>query len=128
MPNWDNFINEETYDIFVNNTYNNKDNIIIKRGLSQDIIPSLPNNHYNFVLIDGDHSEDAVWMDATYSFPKLKADGIMIFDDYDWSSGKCNPKLAIDRFIGEYKNKIKILGLPPDTGNQVVVQKINNEN
>lgn len=124
MKNWDNLINEDTYDIFINNTRGNADKLIIKKGLSKDILPSLPDNCYDFVYIDGDHSEDAVWVDAVLSFPKLKDNGIMVFDDYDWNKGKRNPKLAIDRFIKEYKDKIRVLGFPPDTRNQVVIQKI----
>tara|TARA_Y100000389_G_C17059147_1_gene316512 strand:- start:20 stop:268 length:249 start_codon:yes stop_codon:yes gene_type:complete len=82
MSEFDNYINENTYDIFLKNTSHNKNNIIIKRGLSIDILPTLPDKHYDMLYIDGDHSEDAVWIDAIYGFPKVKNNGIMIFDDY----------------------------------------------
>ena len=47
----------------------------------------------------------------------------MIFDDYNWNQGKKNPKLAIDKFLKEYKEKINILEIPPKSGNQVIIQK-----
>lgn len=75
------------------------------------------------LYIDGDHSEDAVWIDAIYGFPKLKNNGKMIFDDYNWNKGKKNPKLAINKFLKEYEEKINILGIPPKSGNQVIIQK-----
>jgi len=124
MVGFDDKINENTYNVFLKNTSHNKNNIVIKKGFSKDIIPNLIDNYFDFIFIDGDHSEDAVWIDATSSFPKLKNNGIMIFDDYDWGPpSKRNPKLAIDKFLKEYKNKINILGFPPHTGNQVVIQK-----
>jgi predicted O-methyltransferase YrrM len=121
MSEWDAMINENTYNIFINNTKMNSNKIIIKRGLSKDILPSL-NAEYDFIYIDGDHSEAAVWVDATLSFDILKIDGIIIFDDYNWGVGDKSPKNAIDRFIQQYNSKIKILFI----GGLVGIQKISN--
>jgi predicted O-methyltransferase YrrM len=121
MIEWDNVINEDTYNIFINNTKVNSNKIIIKRGLSKDILPEL-HSEYDFIYIDGDHSEAAVWVDATLSFDILKINGIIIFDDYDWNVGDKSPKKAIDKFIQEYNSKIKILFM----GYLVGIQKISN--
>jgi len=118
MSEWDVYINESTYDKFLKNTFNNKDKIILKRGLSVDILPTL-DCIYDFIYIDGDHSEDAVWLDAIYSFKILKEGGIIVFDDYEWNVGKKSPKAAIDRFLREYRDYIEIL----DINFQVVVKK-----
>lgn len=122
---------DDIYNRFLNNIEYNKDRIIIKRGLSQDILPTL-NDKYDFILIDGDHSEKAVWNDAVHSFKLLKINGIIIFDDYKWRAGgeygpngpwgPKSPKNAVDRFLREYDNKIKVLGL--DIFNQVIIKKI----
>lgn len=119
MSEWDGYINENTYHIFINNTLHNKNKIIIKRGLSVDIVPTL-DKIYNFVYIDGDHSAKAVWLDAIYSFEKLVPQGIMIFDDYNWNTREKSPKNAIDKFIEVYKNYIEILEIK----NQVIIKKL----
>jgi len=119
MIEWDNVINESTYDIFINNTVLNAGKTIVKRGLSKDILSTLQ-KEYDFIYIDGDHSEKAVWVDATLSFDKLKVGGIMIFDDYSWNVGDKSPKNAIDTFLVEYKSKVEVLFI----NHQVGVTKI----
>jgi predicted O-methyltransferase YrrM len=121
MSEWDDVINEDTYNIFIKNTIFNSDKIIIKRELSINILPTL-NTEYDFIYIDGDHSEKAVWIDATLSFNILKLGGIMIFDDYTWNINDKSPKNAIDRFIKEYNSKIEILFI----NYQVGLKKISN--
>ena len=120
MSEWDNLINENTYDIFTNNTKYNKNKIIIKRGLSCDILPNLE-KIYDFIYIDGDHSEKAVWLDAVYSFKILRNNGIIIFDDYMWNTDDKSPKNAIDKFLEEYKNYIEVISI----NYQVTIKKIN---
>lgn len=118
---WDNVINEETYNIFINNTKGNSNKIIVKRGLSKDILPLL-NEKYDFIYIDGDHSEKAVWIDATLSFKLLKVGGIMIFDDYEWNEGDKSPKKAVDKFLNDYSTKIRVIHV----AYQVCIEKISN--
>ena len=120
ISGWDNLINENTYDIFINNTKYNKNKIIIKKGLSCDILPNME-KIYDFIYIDGDHSEKAVWLDAVYSFKILRNNGIIIFDDYMWNTGDKSPKNAIDKFLDEYKNYIEVISI----NNQVTIKKIN---
>tara|TARA_B110000003_G_C16619080_1_gene522420 strand:- start:277 stop:951 length:675 start_codon:yes stop_codon:yes gene_type:complete len=130
ISNFDNHY-KDIYNRFLKCTEPNKDKIIIKRGLSQDILPSLTDK-FDFILIDGDHSEKAVWNDAVYSFKLLKIKGRIIFDDYKWRAGGTypiggpwgpkSPKNAIDRFLNEYKSQINILGF--DIHNQVIIEKI----
>lgn len=120
MAEWDDVINENTFDIFIKNTLPNKDKIIVKRGLSCDILPTL-DKIYHFVYIDGDHSEKAVWIDAVESFKVLCLGGIMVFDDYTWNEGEKSPKNAIDKFLCEYKDCIQVI----EIDYQVILQKIN---
>ena len=120
MNEWDDFINEDTYDIFITNTNYNKNKIIIKKGLSRDILPNLE-KIYDFIYIDGDHSEKAVWLDAVHSFDILRNNGIIIFDDYLWNTGEKSPKNAIDKFLKIYKNFIEVVNI----GYQVTIKKIN---
>lgn len=81
-----------------------KDNVIIERGLSIDILPKLlvNNKKYDIIFIDGNHVAPFVLMDAVFSWNLLKDEGLMIFDDYLWKLNKpktLTPKLAVDSFI-----------------------------
>lgn len=118
MSEWDNVINEETYNLFKSNTTYNQDKIIVERGLSKDIVPKLT-QYFDFIYIDGDHSREAVWLDAVYSFQKLKVLGILIFDDYKWGTEDCSPEQSVNRFMQEYAPYIQVLAV----NDQVVVRK-----
>ncbi len=120
---FDNYINQATYNKFMYNTAKHSSKIIIKRGLSKDILPTLKEK-YDFIYVDGDHSRDAVYLDAIQSFPLLKINGTLIFDDYLWQSNERSPKEAIDRFLSEYKDCIKIISI----NYQVCIEKISEYN
>lgn len=90
-------------------------NIIKKKCTSAEFLSSAQLDYYDFIYIDGDHTEKAVYEDAILSWDKLKSGGILAFDDYTWwhESGldSMRPGPAIDRFVEEYKNDLNILDI-----------------
>ena len=64
----------------------------------------LPLNWYSLIYIDGAHEGMNVFEDAVLSFRLLKAGGILVFDDYEWTSKNRTimPKRAIDAFLAIY--------------------------
>lgn len=52
----------------------------IKHGLSQDILP-LIDDEFDLVVIDGDHTAEAVLIDATHAIRLTKPGGWIVFDD-----------------------------------------------
>lgn len=112
----------------VESVYNNKvllyKNLIKHKGTSSSFLNNCT-DMFDFIYIDGDHTADAVYRDATLSFPLLKQDGIMAFDDYLWNHDTNNPelepKIAIDRFLYEHSLNIEIL----HHGYQVWIKKFN---
>jgi predicted O-methyltransferase YrrM len=85
------------------------DRIVIKRGLSNNEVPKLPDDFFDIIYIDGNHQPEYVLEDAVLSFRKLKQGGVMIFDDYGW----CGPDLTqrgIDAFLSGYRDKITRIG------------------
>ena len=66
---------------------------------------------FDFIYIDADHTSAGVFLDAELSWRKLKAGGIMAFDDYTWQHESGRPALApkggihmfLDRHAGEYE-------------------------
>lgn len=92
----------------------------VVRGLSTDELPKLADETYDFIYIDGDHHKDVVYLDAINAFQKVKPNGIILFDDYLWQDHDNGPKEAIDQFLKEYKEQLKVLFIQY----QVAVQKI----
>jgi predicted O-methyltransferase YrrM len=104
------------YERFIENTKLNIENkkIELYRELSSDSFPKLKKiylNQFDFIYIDGDHRDFAVYFDAINSFELCKKDGYILFDDYLWEDS-LNYKITkdgIDKFLKEYKDKIEIV-------------------
>lgn len=105
------------YERFHNNIVKNfpENKVTVMKQLSNNALLELGKNNERFdiIYIDGDHHAKQVHEDALLSWPLLKKDGIMIFDDYMWdmNSGNPldNPKPGIDEFLETYKNEYTIL-------------------
>lgn len=77
---------------------------------------------YDFIYIDGSHIARDVLTDACMSWPLLKPNGIMVFDDYMWGNARDvlhRPKAAIDAFTTLFAEQLEILHV----GYQAVVRK-----
>lgn len=113
---------DNNYNMFIRNLerFNEKNKIIVKRGYSNDIIPTLPNSYFDIIYIDGNHEPEYVLEDAVLAFRKLKLNGYIIFDDYGWG-GPDLTKRGIDSFMNAYFKRIRILG---HHNTQVFIQKI----
>ena len=64
------------------------DNITLLLGTSEEMVPPLRNEFFDFVFIDGCHSYPSVKLDIELSFPKLKKGGVMAFHDWGWNGTK----------------------------------------
>jgi predicted O-methyltransferase YrrM len=114
------------YDTFCHNISSFADQVIIKRGKSQEILKHM-DQLFDFIYIDGDHTAVAVLEDAVLSFALLKPGGILIFDDYMWGVDLADktkrnpniPKNAIDVFLMIYADKLDILYID----NQAIISK-----
>jgi len=100
------------YQSFLKNIENSphKDKIRVRRGYSNSEVPKFPDDHFDIIYVDGNHRAPYVLEDAVLSFRKLKAGGIMIFDDY----GPVNPdqtQKGIDCFTRAYSDCITCLGV-----------------
>jgi predicted O-methyltransferase YrrM len=76
-------------------------NINFIGGSSVSVIPTLENNYFDMIYIDGDHSYEAVKNDIKLSMSKLKQNGYLCGHDYD-----SNIKNDVYRAVNE------ILGIP----------------
>lgn len=62
--------------------FKNDLNVELFRGYSRDFFLQIPDDHLDFVYIDGDHSYEGVKIDLDYAFKKVKAGGIIAGHDY----------------------------------------------
>ncbi len=108
------------YGIYLNRM-DKYENVMSIKGDSTYVLPNLKEK-YDFIYIDGDHTEKAVYRDATDAWPLLKSQGILAFDDYLWGQDvhpSLRPMLAIDRFLEEKQGEYELLS----QGYQVWIQK-----
>ncbi len=92
------------YDRFIRNTKGKPVELI--RKLSTEVFTEDFNHfRFDFIYIDGDHREKAVYKDAVMSWEVLQIGGYMLFDDYKWDEGT---KRGIDRFLRKYGGLLTI--------------------
>jgi predicted O-methyltransferase YrrM len=98
---------EENYRKFVHNIEISgvKDKISVHRGYSKDCVPTLRDEYFDLIYIDGNHEPEAVLEDAVLCFRKLKRGGILIFDDYGWGGPDLTQR-GIDAFVSGYYKQI----------------------
>jgi len=78
------------------------------KGLTLDVVNLVPDESYDIILIDADHSYEGVYNDINAYIPKLKKDGYLMFHDYGcgmWTG----VKEACDQ--AEAENKIQPVAL-----------------
>lgn len=112
IQGFDNVINESLLGRFKGNTAEFADRITLHQGLSQDVLPGLEAESFDLAFVDGDHSRDAVAVDARECWRLIKPGGYIVFDDYGWGykdKPETCPKEAIDAFLKEHEDDINIV-------------------
>jgi len=56
--------------------------ISIHRGRSHDMLAKFPDEHFDWIYIDGDHSYEAASGDARIAASKVKPGGYLVFNDF----------------------------------------------
>lgn len=74
-------------------------------GLTDNAALRFLDHSIDFIHIDGDHSYEAVTSDCNSYFKKMKKNGVMYFDDWQWDSTK---KAIID-FANVNKLKLNVV-------------------
>ena len=115
--------------IYIENNIKPYKNVTFIKNLSHKALRNLSHNNQDelfadFVYIDGGHFSKYVIEDAVLSFPLLKYNGIMAFDDYHWgihtTDETVKPKNGIDAFLKAYVGHYQII----EIGWQVYLRKI----
>ena len=85
-----------------------EDYIIPIQGSSDDILPILRNESFDFIYIDGDHAYSQFKRDLLNSMKLLKAGGVLCGDDYDIPYDRINKNFTEE-------DKEKDMAFNPDT-------------
>jgi len=100
----------------------NPEKFVIRRGFSDDIVPTFPDNFFDIAFVDGNHETEFVYRDGLMSLQKTKKGGYIIFDDYffQWPQTVA----GIDKFLEEKKDEIKIIYNGKTSIAQIIIQKL----
>lgn len=102
---------DEFYEI-VKERMKNEPNVEILRGKSIDILNSFPDNHLDWIYIDGDHFYEAVKADLEISYKKVKTNGLITGDDFEFVKPDEGLEViqAVTEFIKSYPVEPIVLG------------------
>jgi len=117
---------DKTYNVYCRHIkkFGIEDKVNTLRGYSHAIVPTLKDNFFDIIYIDGNHNPEYVLEDGVVAFRKLKINGYLIFDDYGFD-GPTGTKLGIDAFISAYARRIRVLCIKWTYGlGQVFIQKL----
>jgi len=96
----------------ISNRYKDVSNVKIVKSNSITFLGSQPDNTYDIIYIDGDHSYNGVKLDLQLSYNKVKNGGYIMGHDYDMNMKKAKNvynfgvKRAVTEFCVTYKQTI----------------------
>lgn len=100
--------------------FSNNENVFIDRVKSKEYFNQTNKEYFDFVYIDGDHSEESAYEDLCISWRSVKTGGMIAGDDYFWADmyGNLSIKAAVDRFCRERLLRKCLIG------DQFLIQKV----
>lgn len=86
-------------------------NVLVNRGKSEDVLTALPDDYFDWVYVDGNHSYDYVLNDLEACLRKVKTGGKITGDDYNWGKKYGFPvQQAVQDFLKEkgLENRLRV--------------------
>jgi len=82
----------------------------IHRATSEEALSALPDGSLDWVYIDGNHNEPFVGNDLALCLRKVKADGIITGDDFNWQAEASGApvKRAVEAMVAELGDQAKL--------------------
>jgi hypothetical protein len=84
--------------------------VVIHRATSEEALSALPDGSLDWVYIDGNHNEPFVGNDLRLSLQKLKPNGIISGDDYNWQAEASGAPVrrAVEQLLEELGDKASL--------------------
>lgn len=104
-----NFVDVESAYDFKTKKYNN---LTKYKGTTMSFLRQAPLDYYDFIYIDADHTAIGTLLDAELSWLCLKTQGVLAFDDYEWSDGRGDafrPMPGINSFLDRHEKELVLL-------------------
>jgi predicted O-methyltransferase YrrM len=81
------------------------------KGYSHEVLKNklFEDEYFDCIYIDADHTTKSVLTDFNITWPLLKINGIMIFDDYKMGGNKNQVKNAVDKILIDNSNKLELV-------------------
>lgn len=67
---------------FLNPAIANDARVRVHRGFSHEVLATFPDDYFDWIYIDADHSYEATLRDARAAAPKVKRGGYLVFNDF----------------------------------------------
>lgn len=83
------------------------DRVEIRRETSDSFFASRP--ELDWVYIDGDHGEHAVYRDLVGALSCIKSEGYIFGDDLHTTKWNAPIGRALERFVGDYESRVELL-------------------
>jgi hypothetical protein len=109
--NLEEFEGEYLYD-YVTKRFENQPNVKILRELTTKALKKYPDNYFDTIYIDADHTYKAVVKDLKWAYKKIKDGGFIMGHDYEINPSKTmadyafGVKQAVDEFCKKHKQEI----------------------
>jgi hypothetical protein len=82
------------------------DRVAVEQGLSHEGLARYPDRHFDLIYLDAGHTYEAVSKDAEVSARKVKAGGLIMFNDYTLY----DPFLKVDYGVVDAVNQLVVAG------------------
>lgn len=94
-------------------------------GDSATNLRKVPDGYFDVIYIDGDHAYEGVKRDIEAAVPKLKPEGVLVFNDYAvWSATSmfhCGVARAVHEFVRDNPWKLRYIALQTMMYNDVML-------
>jgi len=86
----------------------------ICRGYTFDVAKEFPDEYFDFIYIDADHTYEGCKRDINDWYPKLRHGGFLIGDDFRYSKNKLNIRFGVIEVVTEFSlvNHLSVFFLP----------------
>jgi hypothetical protein len=99
------------------NQFSDCPNVKILKGWTTDVLPTLPDNYFDYIYMDADHSYEGMKRDLKLILPKVKPNALILGHDYEMNFAKATipwkfgVKQAVDEFCKEFDYKLVAKGM-----------------